>query len=185
MLGRLLAIFGAISEYLLDNWEPVLAYLTGLGGLVAYFLTRRSAQAWNRTQFLFQQAQYLDNDPELAEVIDILEGRHSALTVDLVFDQKPALDGQLRASTLRKFDKLLNFIERLAYSVTDAKTLSKKEITSFGWYIDKAIQHPLVVAYCEDNGYHDVLSFAKMLGLRAAARPDPAVMGSGPAMPDV
>lgn len=152
-----------LSGYLGQNWEPVVAYATLVFAIVGYFFTRRRELAWKRTEFLFQQSQYIDKDADMFEVLHILEARHAALTVELVFDKSSSLNSSVRNAYKQKFDKLLGHIDLLAYAVLYVKTLSLKEAESFGWYIERIVRSPLLRDYCANNGYQDILTLAGRL----------------------
>jgi len=167
-----------VYQYLMGNWEPILAYFTALASIGGYFIARATDRAWKRTEFLFQQMHYLDNDAELREAVAILDGRHPTATVELVFGEASSLGKAPRDAFAVKFDKLLNLFQRLAYAVLKAKTLSKAEIAPFGWYIEKTLGHPLLVTYCEENGFDDLVELAKCLPIEVA-NPNLA-RGTGP-----
>ena len=150
-------------DYLAANWRPIVAYATILWALISYFLTRRRELNWKRTEFLFTQAHYLDNDPHLQEVVTILEGRHSMLTVEKIFATGPELEPHEREQYKQRFDKLLNLFQRLAYVVSEPKTIRMSEMASFGWYYERILQYPLLVRYCMENGFHEIVEVAKKL----------------------
>lgn len=162
-----------IFRYLKENWEPVLAYLTALASVGVYFVSRATDRAWRRTEFLFQQAHYLDNDSELKDVIAVLDDRHPSASVDLVFGPSSTLDKPTRDAIVLEFDKLLNLFQRLAYAVLKSRTLTEKEIAPFSWYIQKTLGHPLLVKYCDENGFDDLVELAKCLGLDVAQPHEP------------
>jgi hypothetical protein len=170
--------FQRIWHYLLTNWEPILAYLTAVAGLIGYFVARRTERAWKRTEFLFAQGQHLDTDPALDEVVAVLDGRHASLTVDLVYDEESQLEPRTRSEAKHKFDKLLNLLQRLAYSARTARTLSQKEISLFGWYVLKVMSHERLVKYCNENGFDDLVALAKLLEIEVAKPPDEPIPGN-------
>ena len=126
------------------NGQLVVAIVVAGFSMVTYVLTRRRELAWRRTEFLFSQSQYLDNNPELVEVITILENRHASLTLGQIFDPTSELDEAKRKEYLQRFDKLLNFLWRLCFACLKTKTLSDKEINGFGWYFWRISQSPLI-----------------------------------------
>ena len=135
-------------QLLLSRWSPK-------------FLTRRRELAWKRTEFLFAQAHYFDNDPVLVEIVTILEGRHVTLTVDQIFDPASGLDASTRKEYLQKFDKLLDFLWRLCFACLETKTLSLKEIEAFGWYFWRISESQLLFDYCDNYGFEEILIVIK------------------------
>lgn len=121
-----------ILTYIKDNWQPILAFAAAIGTVIGYFLTRWNELAWKRTEFLCSQAHYLDNDPELVEMIKIIEERHPTLTVNDIFDSESPLDEEKRKNYKQRFDKFFNFLWRLCYAYLEVKTLSRKEVEGFG-----------------------------------------------------
>ena len=147
------------------SWNVLIASVTVIFSVLSYVLNRRRELAWRRTEFICTQAQYFDNDPDLIEVVRILEGRHSKITVDQIFGANSPLDSDTSTDYKQKFDKMFNFLWRLCYSYQEVKTLSRKEVEGFGWYFWKISKSPAVVEYCEDNGYEDINSVTKKLKL--------------------
>src|SRR6266436_6349979 len=95
--------------------------------VISYGLTRRRELAWKRTEFLSNQAKYLEADPSLVEAITILEDRHATVTVERLFGDESDLDESMRGAYRQMFDKLLGFLWRLCYAYRTMKTLSSKE----------------------------------------------------------
>lgn len=147
------------------NWNVLIASAAIIFSVVSYVLTRRRELAWRRTEFLCSQSQYLDNDPDLVEVIRILEERHSTITVAQVFDEDSQLDAEKRIEYKQKFDKLFNFLWRLCYAYFVVKTISRKEVEGFAWYFWRISKIPVLVDYCENNGYEDINIVTKKLKL--------------------
>ena len=147
------------------NWNVLVASVAVIFSMTSYVLTRRKELAWKRTEFLCTQAQHLDNDPDLVDVIRILEDRHPNLTMPQIFDADSQLDYEKRGEYEQKFDKLFNFLWRLCYAYLEVKTLSSKEVEGFGWYFWRISKFPAVVDYCENNGYEDINIVTRKLGL--------------------
>jgi hypothetical protein len=132
------------------------AVIAVLFSIVSYWLTRRKERAWKRTEFLFSQSQYLDNDPTLIEAVTILEDRHPSIKIADIYDSSSKLDTATRTEYVQKFDKLLNFLWRLCYAYLAVKTFSKKEIAGFSWYFWRISEHPVLIDYCKENGYKEI-----------------------------
>lgn len=139
-----------------EKWTLIVAASAVLFSVVSYLLTHRRELAWKRTEFLFEQSQYLDNDPVLIEVLDILEGRHLRITVKDVFDDnQSSLDAETRLKYRQNFDKLLNFLWRLCYAYLTVRTIKKKEIEGFSWWLWRISEYPLILDYCME-GYEEI-----------------------------
>jgi hypothetical protein len=138
------------------NWSLLVASGVAIFTVVSYIFSRRRELAWRRTEFLCAQSQYLDNDPVLIEVVMILEDRHVDITVSQIFDDGSKLDEVKQKEYLQKFDKLLNLLWRLCYAYLETKTISRKEIEGFGWYLLCISEYPSMVKYCDENGYEDI-----------------------------
>ncbi len=144
-----------------SNWQVVSTLLVAIWGLWKYFDTRNRELAWRRTEFIFEQAKLLDTDNVLGEAIKILENRHSEINIKTLyenFDQKNILQ---YSEYYQKFDKLLNFLDLMAYAYFNAKTLSLEEVSNFGWYLDKISENSYLSEYCKENGFNDILELSK------------------------
>ena len=108
-----------------------------------------------RTEFLFEQARLLDSDPDISEAIKILEERHQSISLEEVFEGNK--------DYLQKFDELFNFLDRIAYATVYQKTLSIDEVVNFGWYLRKIKNKPLLVDYCNNNGFSDIIKLAEKI----------------------
>jgi len=60
-------------DALLDSWEFLVAVIGGAVGFWRFLATRKSELAWKRTEFLFDKARYLDTDPDVREILMILQ----------------------------------------------------------------------------------------------------------------
>jgi hypothetical protein len=145
------------------NGQLVVAIVVALFTMVAYVLTRRRELAWKRTEFLFAQAHYFENDPVLVEVVMILEGRHSGVTTDQIFDAASELDASMRQQYLQKFDKFLDFLWRLCFACLETKTLSLKEIEAFGWWLWRISDNSVLFDYCDNYGFEEIVMVIKKL----------------------
>jgi len=152
-----------ILDFLSDNWQPIVGYFTLLWAIWNYFSTRKRDLAWKRTEFLFQQGQLLDSDPQLVEVATILEGRHPRITVDKLFSPRSRLPKTTAAKYRQKFDKFLNVYERIAYSVIKARTISLSEVMFLGSFLEQIANQEHLAAYCRRSGFREVILLAKLL----------------------
>jgi len=148
------------------NWKGLVVGLLAIAvSVITYLLTRRRELAWKRTEFLSEQAKYLEDDPVLTEVITILEERHPTIKVQDIFGNGGTLDEVKRAEYVQKFDKFLGFLWRLSYAHLTLKTISSAEVEAFGWYYWRIAQMPTLVDYCENFGFGDINLVTKKLRL--------------------
>jgi hypothetical protein len=141
------------------NWLVLIPILISAGAvsfsIYSYTLTRRRELAWKRTEFLFAQAQYLDNDSDLIEAVNILEGRHAEITISEILKDEN-LEKAIKNKHLKQIDKLLNFLWRLGYAYLETKTISEREVEAFGWYFRRISEIPSLTKYCDENGYVEI-----------------------------
>lgn len=72
----------------MDSWS------LRLFGVISHVMTRRRELAWRRTEFLFKQAEYLEDDAVLVEMLMILENRHAHIRIEDLFDgREPSCGG--------------------------------------------------------------------------------------------
>ena len=147
------------------SWSVLIVSAAIVFSVVSYVLTRRRELAWKRTEFLCSQSQYLEDDPILVEVITILEERHPTISVSSLFGDDSNLDYKKRLEYTQKFDKLLNFLWRLCYAYLTLKTISRREVEGFGWYLWRISKMPALIDYCEDNGFEDINTVTRKLRL--------------------
>ena len=114
-----------IITFLKENWQLVLTLATAIGAVVGYILTRQYEMAWKRTEFICAQLQYLDNDPDLIEMVKILEGRHPSITIRQIYDSDSSLDEVERKNYQQRFDRFLNFLWQSCFAHLNLKTLSR------------------------------------------------------------
>jgi len=138
------------------KWELLVAAGALVFSVITYIMTRRAELAWRRTEFLCEQAYYLDTDPELTEMIKILEGRHKSATIPALFAADAALEDIERQDYMQKLDKLLNFLWRLCYAYLETRTITQKELEGFGWYFWRIASFPVLLAYCKENGFEEI-----------------------------
>lgn len=145
----------------MTDWKITSAVIVAIIGLIKYFHTRSKELAWRRTEFLFEQSRLLDTDEEYKESIRMLEGRHSVKLETLYDDYEKTKTDKDKIKYYEIMDKLLNYFDRISYSVYDAKTLTIIEVSNFGWYLQKIKDSKLLNKYCEDNGFQDILKLSE------------------------
>jgi len=131
--------------------------------LYRYFDSRKLELAWKRTEFLFAQAQHLDSDESIQLAVNVLAGRDRRATVHDVFGPRPSLGPLLHERYISSFERLLNFLDRLAYAVLHVESLTMQEVANFGWHYRRVRAHACLVDYCETQGFPDVVRLAPKL----------------------
>lgn len=149
-------------QFIQNNLKEVIAFLIAGFGIWKYFNARKNELVWKRTEFLFEQARLLDSDPDISEAIKILEDRHQSISLEEVFEGNK--------DYLQKFDKLFNLLDRIAYATVYQKTLSIDEVVNFGWYLKKIKNKPLLVDYCNNNGFSDIIKLAEKIMIKEDIR---------------
>ncbi len=150
-------------NFIFENWDKLLGFIIAIGGGFKYFDARRRELAWKRTEFLFAQAAFLDTDKDMGEVVQIIEGRHARIAIESLFKPNGDADTDSQGDTWQNIDKLLNLLDRIAYSVLKLKTLDIDEARNFGWYLEKIGNNALMRGYCEKNGYPDIVKLAEKI----------------------
>jgi hypothetical protein len=154
----------SVGIFLKTNWQPILALATAIGAVLGYILTRKYELAWKRTEFVCAKLQYLDGDPDLLEMLKILEDRHPTVTINQIFSSNSKLNGVEQKDYQQRFDRLLDFLWQLCFAYLNLKTLSKHEIVVIGWHLNRVVQYPSLVNYCENHGFGRIITVAKKLG---------------------
>jgi hypothetical protein len=152
-----------MMNFIFENWDKLLGFIIAIGGGYKYFDTRRRELAWKRTEFLFGQAALLDTDRDMGEAIQIIEGRHASITIGSLFKPNGDPDTDSQGDTWQNIDKLLNLLDRIAYSVLELKTLDIDEAKNFGWYLEKIENNAPMKKYCEKYGYPDIVKLSKKI----------------------
>jgi hypothetical protein len=152
-----------MCQFVQNNWKELLGFGIAIAGIWRYLDTRRRELAWRRTEFLFEQARLLDSDQGLRDAVRVLEGRHPDITLDTLFNDYNPPGSPADAEIYQQIDALLNFLDRVAYALQDAKTLSGSEASHFGWYAKQVVGHQGLKSYCDKYGYESVLIFAEQL----------------------
>ena len=122
---------------------------------------RKLELRWKRTEFLFKQAELLDNDSDITLAISVLDGADTNVKLDDLFDVHGNINHTIDKQYRIGFEKMCNFLDRLAYAHLNTKAIEKKEIANFGWYIESIVNHTRVVKYCENNGFEDIIKLSE------------------------
>jgi hypothetical protein len=152
----------------LFDWQLAFAIITAAGAVVGYFITHRRELSWKRTEFICSQLKYLGDDPHLFRMLEILEGRHSDVSINDIYGGRRGLDDKKRKEYQHEFDRFLNYIWCLCFAYLDLKTLTKREIICVGRYIKLIARSSSLVTYCEGHGYERIITVAGRLGYEIA-----------------
>ena len=140
---------------------PVIGIVGFLFGLYKYVDVRDRELRWKRTEFLFQQAQYLDGDREINYAISVLAGTDEKTKIEDVFEENGDYTKTVEAKYRLGFDKLFNLLDRLAYARSESEVLDADELKNFGWYFHKVVNSSRTTKHCEINGYPDIIKVAQ------------------------
>lgn len=152
-----------MPKFLAENWQYLTALVGGGLGFWRFLVSRNDELAWKRTEFLFDQAQYLESNPEMREILQILGNNHNDYGIcDVVDDDTPLKDPE-KYRLRNNLDHFLNFFDRLYYAHVTAKTMNKEEVMVFEWYLSEILETPELAAYCNESGFRDVVKLAKMV----------------------
>lgn len=148
--------------FLLANWLKLIGVAGGLFGVWKYFDSRKQELKWKKTEFLFSESKYFANDDDLSECVQILEGRHPKYTISDIYPDSD--DGPPEILEYRhKFEKLLNFFDRLAYALFNQQTIKEKDVAYYGWYLQLLYDNKDIVEYCNTYGFDDVIKLARTI----------------------
>lgn len=153
----------SVLEFAAEYWPEIGALGAVVFGFWKYFDNRRRELAWRKTEFLFEQARYLDTDSDIARAIRVLTEREPNLTVASIYSASSSLDDNTKYEYQDSFDKLLNLLDLIAYSTLRLNTLTELEADNFGWYLTQIAEEPALVSYCKGNGLSDVITLAHVL----------------------
>jgi len=123
----------------------VLAFITIAAGLYKYFHAREHELKWKQSEFVLNQAHYLETDEDILEAIMILRKEH-ALTVSDIFSEESKLDPEV-------LYKYFNLLDRLAYLCLFKKSITLSEISNFGMYYTMVCRNKTLLAYCKKNSF--------------------------------
>lgn len=165
-----------MTDFFALTLKDIGALIVASFALWRYRDTRSRELKWKRTEFLFSQAHYLDNDPQIQRAVRVLSGLDTATSIDALFGPYAEIadrEAEYRAC----FDKLLNLLDRLAYAVCNVKSLTMDEVANFGWYYRAVASHLALKGYCERHGFPDVVRFAPKIQDFLNSRYEPYEVG--------
>ena len=148
------------------DWAQIGLALTAIATFIfsmwRYLVVRWAELRWQRTEFLFEQARYLDLDVQMNYAVAMLDGSYR-ISLNEVFDENGRFLSEVDGKYKHGLDKLFNLLDRLAWAYFENNVISKSELVNFGWYYHKILKHNRVVKYCEKHGYKDVIKLAQKL----------------------
>ena len=150
-------------KFIAENWDKLLGFLIATIGIWRYLDSRSRELKWKRTELLFSQAAFLDTNPDICNVVKIIEGRNKDIGIDDLFDDSGRPDNAQYGEVWQQIDKLLNLLDRIAYAVIHLKTLTRDEAMNFSWYLRLLEKNKNMAKYCEEQGFGDILELAKRI----------------------
>ena len=141
--------------------KEIIAALALVFAYWKYIDMRKRELRWKRTEFLFKQAEILDHDEDINLATAVLDGTDSSIELDDLFDAHGNINNDIDKRYRIGFEKMCNFLDRLAYAHLNNQTIDKNDIANFGWYIESIVNHSQVIKYCENNGYEDIIKLSE------------------------
>lgn len=127
-----------------------------------HFDTKNKELTWKKAEAILDLGHKFDSDPDIIQALKIIEGR-DAITLDKLYDSQGKPQNSIYPDELQKIDKLLNFLDRIAYAVETAGTLTLTEAKNFGGYYELILEKSRLTKYCDINGFHDIVALAKKI----------------------
>lgn len=137
----------------------IIAFLSFVFGFIKYMDSRERELSWKKTEFLFNQAKYIDNDKDIIKSVSVFLKEKPEEVLIKVYGTN--IDEATREEYIVGFEKLFNFLDRLAHAYLKLNTLGKDEIANYGWYLDCIKRSNTLHNYCIKNGFKDVINLAK------------------------
>ncbi len=67
---------------------------------------RQRELRWKRTEFLFKQAEFLDNDPDINLAISVLDGADDGVKIEDLFDADGKINKSIEAFEYKSWDNV-------------------------------------------------------------------------------
>lgn len=155
------------------GWEFAGAVLAALIGLAATVWVYRAEQLnnrkWNQIQFLLKLHEEFFQRPEIRDCIHRLDNQHEYPTLERLFTQDRSTLTTEDLAILEEFRSLFQLFDNLSLSYRMG-TLTLEQIDLFGWYLHKINSAPAIRAYCQEQGFQEVIKLAQKLEHYAFAR---------------
>ena len=146
----------------MDTWKFIIILLGFSFTIYKYFDAREKELKWRKTETLLALGREFDSDKNIIEAILILEKRGS-VSIEDIYDAEGEPNNSSHAAEAQAIDRLLNFLDRIAYSVEELETISLKEANQFGWYFNQILSNSRLTKYCDKYGFHDLVQLANKI----------------------
>lgn len=110
------------------NLKEIIAAIALVFAFWKYIDIRKRELRWKRTEFLFKQAELLDNDPDINLATSVLDGSDTNVKLDDFFDVHGNINHTIDKQYRIGFEKMCNFLDRLAYAYLNTKTIEKRKL---------------------------------------------------------
>jgi len=90
-----------------------------------YIDIRKRELLWNRTEFLFKQAELLDNDPDINLATSVLDGADTEVKLEELFDAHGNINNSIDKKYRIGFEKCVTFYIGLLTHILQPKLLKK------------------------------------------------------------
>jgi len=152
--------------------------IAGLGlawAIFAYWHSKRSALALERTKFISDNLRYFETDQFLQEANRIVSSLDTefdvkkfleimALNSEAADDEAPSV--KVSPALIQKctaVDNYLNFLWRIAYAHFGLRTITVHDMDAFGYYFYLVSRDVGLMKYCVEEGFEEVLYAIKKL----------------------
>ncbi len=144
----------------IDNWGIIASFAAAVWAVWNFFVTRRRELAWKRTEFIIEQLEFLDSDPEMRECTLVLYGKYPGVSIDqfLAAAKTPGQVSLDQGQMIMKFEKYLNFLWRIAYAQIVLGTLTKQDLCAFGAYFRAVGKDQGLRQYCMEEGFDEIVT---------------------------
>ena len=150
----------------LNNYKEfitiVLGFITLGAGLYKYFHAREHELKWKQAEFVLNQAHYLETDEDIIDAIMVLRKEH-IYSVSDIFSDNSKLEKDELFNYRKKFYKLFNLLDRLAYLCLYKQAISLSEMSNFGMYFTTVSRNKTLAAYCKKHSFPLLLKMANEL----------------------
>jgi hypothetical protein len=140
----------------------VIGTATILVGLYKYFGTREHELSWRQTEFVLNQAHYLEPDEDIIDAVMVLRNEH-IYSIQDIFGEDGNISNEEIYKYRKKFYKLFNLLDRLAYLCLHKKAISISEMSNFGMYYTSVSRNKILTNYCKKNSFPILLKMAANL----------------------
>lgn len=141
-------------------YKEIIALIALGWTIYSYFNSKNKELKWKRTEFLFNQAQYLDTDIEIQKAVMVMADQDNKIKISSLFNDEGEIVTKENSEYLNGFEKLFNLLDRVSYAF-EANVIEKDELKNFEWYLHQIKENKNISKYCIDNGFESVVKLAK------------------------